>query len=88
VGLVRGLSGLLAGGLVVLALAVIAAWVIAQQRAVPGPSAATVAGHVVGAAGSTLVQGAADRRGGAAAIGAALAVVLVTAVVLAVEWLA
>lgn len=86
--LLRGLSGLLAGGLVVLALALVTAWAIAQQRAVAGPSALSVAGHLVAAAVSVLVQRTADRRSGPAAASAALLVLLVTAVVLAVQWLA
>jgi hypothetical protein len=86
--LLRGLSGLLAGGLVVLALALAVAWVIAQQRAVAGPSAVGVAGHALAAAMSVLAQRTADRRSGPAAVAAALAVVLVTSVVLVVQWLA
>lgn len=86
--LLRGLSGLLAGGLVVLALALVTAWVIAQQRAVAGPSVLSVAGHAVAAALSVLAQRTADRRTGPAAVAAALAVVLVTVVVLVVQWLA
>ena len=86
--LLRGLSGLLAGGLVALALALVVAWFLADQRAVAGPGAATLAGHAAAAVVAVAAQLVCDRRRGTGAALAALAVVLVTAVVLAVQWLA
>ena len=85
--LLRGFSGVLAGGLVALAVALVVGAVIAQQRAVPGPGALTIAWHAVAAVAAVLVQRRADRAGGAAATGAALAVVALSVVVLAVQWL-
>jgi uncharacterized membrane protein YpjA len=86
--LLRGFSGLLAGGLVALAVLLLVAAIVAQQRAVPGPGAVMVAGHVAAAVAAVLVQRRADRARGPAAVGAAIAVVALTAVVLAVQWLA
>lgn len=82
-----GLSGLLAGGLVVLVLALVVAWAVAVGVGAPGPGAGTLVWHGVGAVAAVLVQRQADRRSGAAALLAALAVVAITAVVLAVQWL-
>jgi hypothetical protein len=86
--LLRGLSGLLAGGLVALVLALVGAWFLAEQLGVPGPTVSTIAGHAVAAVAAVLAQHQADRRRDGAAVAAALAVVLITAVVLAVQWLA
>jgi hypothetical protein len=86
--LLCGVSGLLAGGLVVLAAALAVAWLIAYQRAVPGPSGLSVAGHVACAAVAVLAQRAGDRRSGGFAVAAALVVAFVTAVVLVSQWLA
>ncbi|WP_143517110.1 hypothetical protein [Pseudonocardia sp. MH-G8] len=86
--LLRGLSGLLAGGLVALVLALVGAWFLAEQLAVPGPTGWTIAAHAVAAVVAVLAQIWADRRRNGAAVLAALGVVLVTAVVLAVQWLA
>lgn len=86
--LLRGLSGLLAGGLVALVLALAGAWFLAEQLAVPGPEPSTIAGHALAAVVAVLAQRQADRRSGATATVAALTVLLVSAVVLAVRWLA
>ncbi|MHA6629259.1 hypothetical protein ACU61A_27815 [Pseudonocardia sichuanensis] len=86
--LLRGLAGLLAGGLVALVLALVGAWFLAERLGVPGPTGATIAGHAVAAVLAVLAQRQADRRRDGVAAVAALAVVLVTAVVLAVQWLA
>lgn len=86
--LLCGFSGVLVGGLVALALVLVVAGIMAQQRAVPGPGALTIAGHIVAALVAVLVQRRADRMSGVAAAGAALAVVALTAVVLAAQLLA
>jgi hypothetical protein len=85
--LLRGVSGVLAGGLVALAAALLVAGIAAQQRAVPGPGALAIGGHVLAAAVAVLVQRRADRTAGPAAAGAALGVAAITAVVLGVQWL-
>jgi len=85
--LLRGLSGVLAGGLVVLAAGLVVAAVVASQRGVPGPDAATIAGHAFAAVVAVLVLWWADRSTGAAAAAASVGVVALTAVVLLVRWL-
>lgn len=78
-------SGLLAGGLVVLALALVVSWVIATRLGVPGPPVSFLVWHGLLAAVAVVLQVRADRRRSPAA---ALAVVVLTAVVLGVLWLA
>jgi hypothetical protein len=85
--LLCGFSGVLAGGLVVLALALLVAGIVAQQRAVPGPGALVIAAHAVAAVVAVLVQRRADRAPGPAAAGTALVVVALTAAVLGAQWL-
>ncbi|TWF76318.1 hypothetical protein FHX44_112208 [Pseudonocardia hierapolitana] len=85
--LLRGVSGVLAGGLVALAVGLLVAGIVAQQRAVPGPGALAIGGHALAAAVAVLVQRRADRTAGAPAAGAALGVVALTVVVLGAQWL-
>jgi hypothetical protein len=85
--LLRGISGVLAGGLVALSVTLLVAGIVAQQREVPGPGVAAIGGHVVVAVVAVLVQRRADRAAGLAAAGAALGVVALTAVVLGAQWL-
>jgi hypothetical protein len=85
--LLRGFSGVLAGGLVALAVALLAAGIVAQQHAVSGPGALSIAGHAIAAVVAVLVQRRADRATGVAGAGAALGVVALTAVVLGAQWL-
>jgi hypothetical protein len=85
--LLSGVSGVLTGGLVALAVVLLVAGIVAQQRAMPGPGVLAIAGHAVAAVVAVLVQRRADRMPGVAAAGAALAVVVLTAVVLAAQWL-
>ncbi|MHA6620071.1 hypothetical protein [Pseudonocardia sp. DLS-67] len=85
--LLRGFSGVLAGGIVALAVALLVAGIVAQQRLMPGPGAVSIGGHVVAAVAAVLLQRRADRTAGPRAAGWALAVVVLTAVVLAVQWL-
>lgn len=85
--LLRGLSGVLAGGLVALAAALIVAGVVAQQRGVPGPGAVSIGGHLVAAVVAVVLQRRADRTPGLQAAGWAGAVTVLTVVVLAVLWL-
>jgi hypothetical protein len=85
--LLCGFSGVLAGGLVALAVVLLVAGIVAQQRGVPGPGALTIVMHLVAAVVAVLVQRRADRARGTAAAGAALAVVALTVVALAAQWL-
>jgi steroid 5-alpha reductase family enzyme len=84
----RGLTGLLAGGLVALAVALTVGWVIADRTGSPGPGPATLVWHGAAAVAAVVAQLYADRHDGRSGLLAAVAVALITAVVLAVQWLA
>lgn len=86
-GWLRGFSGLLAGGLAALAVALFAAWFVADRTGSAGPGAPTLVWHTVAAVVAVAAQVYADRRAGARGVVAALAVVAVTAGVLAAQWL-
>jgi hypothetical protein len=60
--LVRGLSGVLVGGLVALALVLLAGWFYAERAGLPGPGAGMLVGHLVAAAAAVVAQVWADRR--------------------------
>jgi hypothetical protein len=83
----RGLSGLLVGGLVALALVLVAGYFYADRIGLPGPGPGMLLGHVLAAVAAVVAQMWVDRRldrtGTLAAIG--LAVVIVGG--LALVWL-
>lgn len=84
--LLRGLAGVLAGGMVVLALGILVVWVGADRYGLPGPGADVVVGHLVGAAVAVAGQRVADRcpdRTGTLAAGLVVALV---AFVLGFAW--
>ncbi|MGH3795805.1 MAG: hypothetical protein ACRDSP_13050 [Pseudonocardiaceae bacterium] len=84
--MLRRLSGLLTGGLVVLATTVgVAQWLIGSSGG-PGPGIADVAGHVAGALAAIGLQVVVDRSRGPRAVLAALAILVVVAVVLWFGW--
>ena len=60
--LLRGLSGLLVGGLVALALVLAAGWVYADRTGLPGPGLGMLIGHVVAAVVAVVAQVWVDRR--------------------------
>jgi hypothetical protein len=82
----RGLSGVLAGGLVALALVVCAAQWLAGRSGFPGPGMATVAGHVVAALAAVALQLASARSRGRGAALASWAVLVLAAGVLWFGW--
>jgi hypothetical protein len=82
----RGLSGVLAGGLVALAIAVCAAQWLASQSGRPGPGMAAVVGHVVAAASAVVLQLAAERSLGRSAALASGSVLVLTVGVLWFGW--
>jgi hypothetical protein len=61
-GLVRGLSGVLVGGLVALALVLLAGWVYADRTGLPGPGTAMLIGHGMAAVAAVVAQVWVDRR--------------------------
>lgn len=83
---VRAISGVLAGGLVVLAAVVVGASVLAAQRGASGPPATMLAAHLLAALVAVLVQVYGDRRGPAAAVGSGLVVLALTCGLLWTQW--
>lgn len=86
-GWLRGFSGLLAGGLVALTLALFVAWLVASRTGSSGPGISALAWHTVAAVVAVAGQVHADRRPGARGALAAVGVIGVTAAVLAAQWL-
>jgi hypothetical protein len=82
----RGLSGVLAGGLVALAAVVCAAQWLAGTSGRPGPGMAAVVDHVLAALVAVVLQLAADRTRGHTATLASWSVLLIAAGVLWFGW--
>jgi hypothetical protein len=82
----RGLAGVLAGGMVVLALGILVVWVGADRYGLPGPGADVVIGHAVGAVAAVVGQRVADRRPDRTGTVAAALVVGLVAFVLGFAW--
>ncbi|MFJ9783462.1 hypothetical protein ACIRSS_28060 [Amycolatopsis sp. NPDC101161] len=83
----RGFTGSLAAGLTVLAVGVLVVAGIDLYTGAPGPGAVLLIGHPVAAALALVAQRVADRRNGATAAGAGLAVVLFVVSALTLFWL-
>jgi hypothetical protein len=58
----RGLSGVLVGGLVALALVLLAGWFYADRTGLPGPGLGVIVGHGVAAVAAVIAQVWVDRR--------------------------
>ncbi|MFP5068577.1 hypothetical protein ACLFMI_02755 [Pseudonocardia nantongensis] len=84
--ILRGLAGVLAGGLVVLALGLVVTEWLAGRNGVPGPGAGTLVAHVAGALAAVVGQVVADRRADRTGTLAALVVIGVAALVLGFGW--
>jgi hypothetical protein len=84
----RALSGVLAGGLVALALALAVAALLAGRAGTPGPGASTLVWHAAAAIAAVAAQSFADRRGDRAGTVGALVVLAVTAAAVGALWLA
>ncbi|XVV04773.1 hypothetical protein ACQPW3_04985 [Actinosynnema sp. CA-248983] len=82
----RGVSGAVAVGLVLLALALLGVQVYAGTRDLHGPGVDMVAGHVVAGLVAVVGQVVADRARRWIAAGASLGVLVVGALVLWVYW--
>ncbi|GAA1307084.1 hypothetical protein [Saccharothrix xinjiangensis] len=82
----RGVSGTLAVGLVLLALALIGVQVYAGTRDLPGPGLDVVAGHAAAAVAAAVAQVLADRRTGRAVTLCGLVVVVLTALTMWFYW--
>ena len=86
-GVVRGLSGLVVGGLVALALVLVAGWWWARRTGLPGPDMDVLVGHVVAAVAAVAAQVWVDRRRDRTGTLAAAAVAVLVVAGLAVVWL-
>ncbi len=84
----REFSGVLAGGLVVLAVTVAAAQWLVGSSARPGPGTAAVVGHTSAALAAVVLQLVAERSPGPRAALAAGSVLVLTAAVLWFGWYA
>ncbi|MGV9414690.1 hypothetical protein ACWDOP_32710 [Nocardia sp. NPDC003693] len=82
----RGLSGIVAGGTVVLAATVVGAEIVGARRGFPGPGAADVAWHVVAAIAVVAAQIYSDRRSGSAAFFGSVVVFLLAGYLLWAQW--
>ncbi|MBB5956139.1 hypothetical protein FHS29_002725 [Saccharothrix tamanrassetensis] len=82
----RGVSGAVAVGLVLLALALIGVQVYAGAHDLPGPGVDVVIGHVVAALVAVVAQVFADRRTRWVSAGCSLAVLVVGAITLWLFW--
>ncbi|MGM1060172.1 hypothetical protein [Saccharothrix sp. Mg75] len=82
----RGVSGALAVGLALLALALVGVQVYAGVHDLPGPGVDVVLGHVAAALAAAVAQVVADRRRGWAVTACGLLVVLLVAVTLWFFW--
>ena len=82
----RGLSGVLAGGVVALAVTVCLAQWWASTSGDAGPGSAEVVGHVLAALGAVALQLVAERSRGRMAALAAWCIVLLAAAVLWFGW--
>lgn len=87
-GWLRAFAGVLAGGLVVLVVVLAVGWFAADRAGTPGPGPGTLSWHGAAAVAAVLTQRYADRRAGATGAAAALGVCVITAAVLAAQWLA
>ena len=85
--LARGLSGVLVGGLVVLALVLLAGWFYAGRTGLPGPGAGMLAAHLGAAVGAVAAQIWVDRRTDRAGTLAALALSVAVVGGLTLAWL-
>ncbi|MGW5109500.1 hypothetical protein [Nocardia sp. NPDC004123] len=83
---VRGLSGVVAGGTLVLAATVVTTAIIGARRGFPGPGWAAVTWHVTAAASVLAAQIYADRHRGFAAFFGCLVVFVIAGYLLWAQW--
>ncbi len=82
----RGLSGAVAAGLVLLTIGVSVAQYLGNTRGFPGPGGVSVAVHIVGAIAAVIAQRVADHRRVVAAAAGSIAVFVITGLVLWTQW--
>ncbi|MEJ8278445.1 hypothetical protein [Pseudonocardia spirodelae] len=84
--LLRGLAGVLAGGLVVLAIGLVVVQWAAGNGGVPGPGSGAIVAHVGAAVAAVAGQVVADRRRDRTGLLAALGVIVTASLVLGLGW--
>ena len=82
----RGLSGAVAAGVVVLTLVVIGAAFVGNERSFPGPGGVSIAWHVAVSVVAVAGQRLADRRSGAIAIAGSVIVLVAAGLLLWTQW--
>ena len=84
--LVRTVSGVVAGGVVVLLCVVLGAAVLGARRDFPGPGAESLSWHIVAAVGAAAAQVFADRRRGIASLSGSVLVMITAGLLLWTQW--
>ncbi|MFC9663530.1 hypothetical protein ACFVJ5_25090 [Nocardia sp. NPDC127606] len=84
--LVRTVSGVVAGGVLVLLCVVVGAAVIGSRRDFPGPGAESLSVHFVAAVVVVVAQVFADRRRGMSTLFGSVAVLVTAGVLLWTQW--
>jgi hypothetical protein len=84
--MVRWFTGLLAGGLVVLAGVVIASAVIGDDRGLAGPGGVSIGGHIVAAVVAVAAQIYADRKRGLASFAGSVVVLATSGLLFWTQW--
>lgn len=84
--MLRGISGAVAAGLVVLAVVVAGAQYLGSQRGFPGPGAVSVVAHIAAAIVALVIQHFADHRRRAASVLASFLVFVVAGALLWTQW--
>ena len=82
----RSTGGALCAGLAVLAVVLIAVWLLAISHEDPGPRAMVLVGHLAAAVVAVALQSVADRRPDGLGRLASIGVVLLTGAVVALFW--
>lgn len=82
----RALSGAVAAGVVVMMLVVVGAAYLSGDRGFPGPGRTSLVVHGTAALAVVVGQRFADRKGGAAAASASMAVFAIAGLVLWSQW--
>lgn len=84
--MLRGLSGAVTAGLVVLAVVVVGAQYIGSQREFPGPGTVSVAAHIGAAVAAIVVQHFADHRRRGVSVISSVLVFVIAGVLLWTQW--
>ncbi len=84
--MLRGLSGAITAGLVVVAVIVSSAQYLGTQRGFPGPGTVSVMAHIGAAIAAIVVQHFADHRRRGTSVAASLVVFVIAGVLLWTQW--